>query len=173
MSKSEITEVRLAELPKDVDHIKKLWFDYLSWGNGEMQRLYGAHPHSPAETVESDFNNISKFQAPDGALLLGFNGDDVCGIGCYRRIGDDTAEIKRMYVNPSFRGIGAGRVMVQHLLASARQAGYKKIRLDTIKFMFVAHALYKSMGFREIDAYPESEIPEQFRPYLLFMELDL
>jgi hypothetical protein len=39
--------------------------------------------------------------------------------------------------------------------------------------MEAAHALYRSVGFRDIDAYPEVEIPEAFSAYLLFMELDL
>ena len=39
--------------------------------------------------------------------------------------------------------------------------------------MEAAHALYRSVGFRDIAAYPEMEIPEEFKDYLLFMELDL
>ena len=39
--------------------------------------------------------------------------------------------------------------------------------------MTAAHALYLSCGFKDIGAYPESEIPEEFRAYLVFMELDL
>jgi hypothetical protein len=39
--------------------------------------------------------------------------------------------------------------------------------------MEAAHSLYRSFGFKDISAYPEVEIPEEFRQYLLFMELDL
>jgi hypothetical protein len=39
--------------------------------------------------------------------------------------------------------------------------------------MEAAHALYRSFGFKNIPVYPEVEIPEEFRQYLLFMELDL
>jgi hypothetical protein len=39
--------------------------------------------------------------------------------------------------------------------------------------MEAAHSLYRSFGFRGIEAYPEMEIPEEFKDYLLFMELDL
>jgi len=39
--------------------------------------------------------------------------------------------------------------------------------------MEAAHSLYRSFGFKDIEVYPEVEIPEAFRHYLLFMELDL
>jgi ribosomal protein S18 acetylase RimI-like enzyme len=78
-----------------------------------------------------------------------------------------------MYVDPSFRRIGAGRAILESLILEAKKAGYKNIRLDSPKFMEAAHALYRSFGFMDIPVYPEVEIPEEFRQYLLFMELDL
>ena len=42
--------------------------------------------------------------------------------------------------------------------------------LDSARFMHAAHALYRSSGFQEIAPYPESEIPEEFRPNWIFME---
>jgi len=81
--------------------------------------------------------------------------------------------IKRMYVDPAFRGVGAGRAILERILVEARKVGYKKVRLDSPKFMNEAHSLYRSFGFNEIEAYPEMEIPAAFKDYLLFMELDL
>ncbi len=39
--------------------------------------------------------------------------------------------------------------------------------------MEAAHSLYRSFGFAAIPVYDEVEIPEEFRQYLLFMEIDL
>ena len=39
--------------------------------------------------------------------------------------------------------------------------------------MEAAHSLYRSFGFAEISVYEEVEIPEEFKQYLLFMEIDL
>ncbi len=36
--------------------------------------------------------------------------------------------------------------------------------------MEAAHSLYRNFGFRDIEAYPEMEIAEEFKDYLLFME---
>jgi hypothetical protein len=45
--------------------------------------------------------------------------------------------------------------------------------IDFVRQMEAAHSLYRSFGFQDISAYPEVEIPKEFRQYLLFMELDL
>ncbi|MFZ4544699.1 MAG: hypothetical protein ACOYOA_11655 [Saprospiraceae bacterium] len=47
------------------------------------------------------------------------------------------------------------------------------MRLDSPKFKEAAHQLYLSFGFHDIRVYPEVEIPEEFRQYLLFMKLEL
>jgi GNAT superfamily N-acetyltransferase len=173
MKNVSVVKVRDAQLPGDIDLVRTLWTDYLTWGNESMQTLYGVHPHNPKETVEHDIEMIEKFLPPDGRLMLACSDDNVCGIGCLKKINDDIGEIKRMYVDPSFRKIGAGRAILQSLLTAAREAGYRKVRLDSPKFMEAAHALYRSFGFRDIPVYEEVEIPEEFRKYLVFMELEL
>ena len=64
--------------------------------------------------------------------------------GCLKRIGPETAEIKRMYVDPSRRREGIGRALLDELLSAARHAGYQSVRLDSPDFMTAAHALYRS-----------------------------
>ena len=166
-------ETRDAKLPNDIDSIKKLWTDYLTWGNDQMQLLHGVHPHNPTEAVEQDIEMIAKFLPPNGRLILAFVDDEACGIGCLKSIDSAIGEIKRMYVDPSFRKVGAGRAILQSLLTAAKEAGYKKVRLDSPKFMTAAHSLYRCVGFTEIPVYAEVEIPEAFRQYLLFMEIEL
>lgn len=173
MSRSPVVEIREARQPDDLDIIRKLWIDYLTWGNATMQSLYGVHPHDPEQTAAQDIATIDKFLPPHGRLLLAFHEAQPCGIGCLKRIDGDIGEIKRMYVDPSFRRRGAGRALLQSLLDVAKEAGYARVRLDSPKFMEAAHALYRSAGFKDISVYDEVEIPEEFRKYLLFMELDL
>ena len=165
--------VRNVLIPNDLEAVRKLWFDYLTWGNNEMQSLYGVHPHDPKEAVEQDILLIDKFLPPQGRLVLSVYEDKICGLGSLKSINTEIGEIKRMYVDPSFRKIGAGRAILQSLINAAKETGYKKVRLDSPKFMEAAHALYRSFGFKDIPVYPEVEIPEEFRQYLLFMELDL
>jgi GNAT superfamily N-acetyltransferase len=173
MDKKEKVLTRTAVIPGDLEAVKKLWFDYLVWGNDKMQELYGVHPHNPKETVEEDIKQISKFQPPFGQLILAIYDGKACGLGSLKSINPEIGEIKRMFVDPSFRRIGAGQAIIEGLLSEAKKVGYKKVRLDSPKFMEAAHSLYRNFGFRDIEAYPEMEIPAEFKDYLLFMELDL
>ena len=159
-----------AALPDDVAAVERLWLEYLTWGNAEMQMRHGVHPHSPREAVTQDLASIAKFLPPLGRLLLAFRGGQAVGIACHRRIGPQTAEIKRMYVEPAVRGIGAGRAILEHLLMAAAAEGYTCVRLDSPDFMAAAHAPYRGCGFVDIPPYPESEIPDEFKRYLVFME---
>jgi len=77
---------------------------------------------------------------------------------------------KRLYVRPPLRRRGVGRALVSRLLDEARAIGYTSLRLDSAGYMTAAHALYRSLGFREIAPYAGSEIPKQFRAHWVFME---
>ena len=173
MNKKEKVETRTLKLPDDIEAVKKLWFDYLVWCNDKMQEFYGVHPHNPKQAVEQDIQQISKFQPPYGQLILAVYQGKVCGLGSLKTINSEIGEIKRMFVDPTVRRVGAGRAILEGLLLEAKNVGYKKVRLDSPKFMQAAHCLYRSYGFCDIEAYPEMEIPAEFKDYLLYMELDL
>jgi GNAT superfamily N-acetyltransferase len=74
-----------------------------------MQTLYGVHPHHPEEAVEQDIQEIGKFQPPCGQLILAVYEGKVCGLGSLKKINAEIGEIKRMFVDPDYRRIGAGR----------------------------------------------------------------
>lgn len=82
----------------------------------------------------------------DGQLL---GGGGIAGL-----IGGDAdiCELRKMYFLPALRGLGAGRALIQHCLAAARQFGYRQCYLETLSGMDAAQALYLKSGFRRIDA---------------------
>ena len=90
---------------------------------------------------------------PDGAfVILCLDGEPVAG-GGVRRLGEDVAEIKRMFVVPAARGRGFGRRVLRELEAVAGELGYRRLRLDTAQSMTTAMALYRGAGYRDIDDY--------------------
>jgi GNAT superfamily N-acetyltransferase len=169
---STMADLRHADLSRDLPVIRELWSDYLTWGSDELAARHGFR--LPVhDAVERDLANIAKFQPPQGAILLAFVDDSAVGIACLQRIGPDTAEVKRMYVRPSARQGGLGRALLARLIETARQAGYKSLRLDSSRFMTAAHALYRASGFVEVPPYPESEIPDAYKCHWIFMEKSL
>jgi len=170
---SPIVEIRNIKLPDDIELVRKLWTDYLTWGNEMMQMTYGVHPHNPTKIVEQDIKQIDKYLPPNGLVFLAFIDNKACGIGCLNKLSREVGELKRMFVDPSFRELGVGKAILQTIINTAKEIGHKKVRLNTPKFMKTAHSLYAGFGFKPISVYPEVEITEDFREYLLFMELDL
>jgi GNAT superfamily N-acetyltransferase len=161
--------VRDADLPRDLDAVVSLWREYLAWGNDELESRYGFR-FAVDETLAADLAAIDKYLPPDGRLLLAFEGPLAMGIVCLRRIGPGDAEIKRMYVQPSRRGGGIGRALLERVIQAAEAGGYERIRLDTPEFTTAAHRLYRAHGFVEVKPYPESEIPDERKRHWLFME---
>lgn len=72
------------------------------------------------------------------------------GCGGVQLFGQEYAEIKRMWVRPSFRGLGLGRLMLDHLTTHAREHGTRLLRLETGIHQREAIALYEQCGFRQI-----------------------
>jgi GNAT superfamily N-acetyltransferase len=162
-------EIRDAQPPTDIDDVARLWLAYLSWGNDELESRHGFRL-PVTEFVERDIETIGKFEPPDGRLLLAFDDGMAIGTAAMRRIGPETAEIKRMWVDPSRRRHGIGRRMLDQLIKAGRDAGCGRLVLDSPDFMTAAHALYRAHGFEDIGAYPESEIPSEYHSYWIFME---
>jgi ribosomal protein S18 acetylase RimI-like enzyme len=103
-----------------------------------------------------------RFSAPRGGLWLARGGGTAAGAaaGCValRPLDDSAGEVKRMYVNPEWRGQGVGRALLVALIAGARERGYRVLRLGTLHDMAPAQALYESLGFVPIERYRPDEL---------------
>ena len=157
---------------EDQTHVRTLFWEYLQWANMMVEREFGI-TFDIKTMLEHDMGELAIFFPPHGRLLLAAYNTELAGIGCMREIGEDTGEIKRMFVRPAYRGKGIGRALVDALLNEAQQVGYVRVRLDSARFMHAAHTLYRSLGFEEVTAYEGSEIPQQFQAHWVFMEKTL
>ena len=159
---------------------RELLEEYLRWIGKVANESYGLKLDVPG-MVESDLGDRAKFYPPTGRFyLLGHEGR-YAGIGCLKRLAPGIGEIQRMYVRPQARGIGAGRRIVQRLIEDARLIGYRTLRLESLRALTAAHALYRSVGFVEIPPYAKNSMEhyhseadlERYRQSAVFMELRL
>ncbi|MDA8070524.1 MAG: GNAT family N-acetyltransferase [Actinomycetota bacterium] len=124
---------------------------FLAAMTAELAALYGdpdrlAHPHlDPAELT-----------SPTGCYLVAWVGDEPVAGGGLRRLTDTTAEIKRMYVDPTWRGRRVAAVLLEGLEDAARSLGYRSVRLDTGPRQPHARRLYERAGYRAIPPYNDN-----------------
>lgn len=108
------------------------------------------------------------YAPPRGCLLLA--GAPGAPVGCVgmRPLDATTCEMKRLYVRPQGRSRGLGRRLCQEVIARARQAGYRSMKLDTVGKLETAIGLYRELGFVACERYCENPQPD-----VQFFELDL
>jgi putative acetyltransferase len=94
--------------------------------------------------------SVEKLLREQVAFFVTYQDGAAAGCGGVQLFGLEYAEIKRMYVRPQFRGLGLGRLMLEHLTAHAREHGIRLLRLETGIHQPEAIALYEGSGFRRI-----------------------
>ena len=90
---------------------------------------------------------------PEGVLLLARIGERPVGCGALHYFPDGVADVKRMWVDPAARGLGLGRRLLVELEAAARRQGVGLLRLETNRSLVEAIALYRSLGYEEVEPF--------------------
>jgi ribosomal protein S18 acetylase RimI-like enzyme len=91
----------------------------------------------------------------DVRYLVGVVSGRAVACGALQALDPATAEIKRMYVRPAYRGRGIARQLLDALEELAFRAGNSVLRLETGAYLPSALALYRSSGYTEIPVYGE------------------
>src|SRR3954452_7254165 len=111
----------------------------------EYVQRYGGRDAAVVEPAE--------FLPPAGLFLVAEIDGVPAGCGAWRALPSGPAEIKRMYVTPSFRRRGLAQVIVAQLEAAAARAGHGAVVLNTGNEQPEAIALYERLGYRPVPGY--------------------
>ena len=99
------------------------------------------------------------YALPYGGIILGREKNEYFACVGLRRFDSDTAELKRMFVQPAYQQKGIGKLLMVRSIELAKQCGYSMIRLDTLSYMTTAITLYKKYGFSETTPYYHNPNP--------------
>jgi GNAT superfamily N-acetyltransferase len=114
-----------------------------------------------ADVGEELADLASTYGPPGGVLLLGRDpAGRAVGVVGVKRFDERDAELKRMYLEPAARGTGLGRALADAAIDAARALGYRRLLLDTVTRLATAVALYRSLGFVEIEAYRHNPLED-------------
>jgi len=166
-------EVLVPETPSQLDAVRTLMRAFIAWHRERhVQDLALIDAYFDAAAFEEELAALPGVYAPPGGgLLLALVDGVPAGCVALRAIDAQTCEMKRMFVYPRFHGRGVGKALARQLIASARAAGYRAMRLDTSIRQAEASGLYRHLGFQPIPPY--YELPQRMREWLIFMELQL
>ena len=126
----------------------------------EAQACLGAYVAELGRRFESGFDpdlsisaELDELRPPAGLFLVATLGSEPIGCGALKFHGSEPAELKRMWVADSARGLGIGRRLLGELEAHAAAADAPAIRLETNEMLVEAISLYRAAGYQEVDAF--------------------
>lgn len=118
------------------------------------------HQWSPPESVHA--MPIERLRQNDVTFYAAWDGERLAACGAIKHLDAGHGELKSMRADPAYRGRGAGKAMLHHLLAVARARGYARVSLETGRPepFLPARRLYESHGFVECPPFADySEDP--------------
>ena len=115
----------------------------------ELDRRFDAG-FDPAASLPAELDEL---RPPDGLFLVATLHGEPIGSGALKFHGAEPTELKRMWVAANARGLGVGRRLLTELEERAAAGGSDTIRLETNQALTEAIGLYRSAGYREVEAF--------------------
>jgi DNA-binding MarR family transcriptional regulator/GNAT superfamily N-acetyltransferase len=105
---------------------------------------------------------LDELRPPAGLFVVATLRAEPVGCGALRFHRDAPAEVKRMWVAGSARGLGIGRRLLTELEDRAVAHGSNVVRLETNRSLTEAISLYRSAGYREVDSFNEERYADHW-----------
>jgi len=135
-----------------------------------QEHLDEMHKHSPPESVHA--LDLEALQKPEITFWSIWSEDArLVGCGALKQLDEKHGEIKSMRTKEGFRGRGAGRAMLRHIIGEAHTRGYTRLSLETgsMAAFEPARRLYSNHGFTICGPFADYELDDNST----FMTLEL
>lgn len=139
--------------PAHMPEVARMLEDYARWFEATFRHTLCF------QDFDAELQNLPGAYAPPGGTIwlahpAEAGTDNAIGVIAVKPLADPGAcEMKRLWVDPGWQGTGLGRHLATLSIDWARDTGYRTMKLDTLKRMTAALALYRSLGFVEIAPY--------------------
>lgn len=137
--------VELRPTDPDYDDAKRCLAAYYA----ELDRR-GESGYDPSAGVTADRHEVTP---PAGNFLVAYLYAEAVGCGAVKHPPGRPAELKRMWIAESARGLGLGRRLMEELETLARRSGASVARLETNSVLAEAITMYRSAGYQEVPAF--------------------
>lgn len=133
------------------------------------EHLENMYELTPPENVHA--LDLDELRRPEITFWTVWEGTTLLGCGALKELDPTEGEVKSMRTPKALRRRGAGRAVLEQILAEARQRGYRRLYLETgsAAAFRPAHALYESFGFAYCGPFADYEAG----PRCVFMCLEL
>ena len=118
----------------------------------EVLESYGLQPDPGATDV--DLSDIKSHYFDKGGhfdVLEDADGKIIGTVGIYAMKGH-MCELRKMYLNPDYRGKGYGKMLLDHAIDKAKELGFTSMILETASALKEAINLYRKYGFKPYKA---------------------
>lgn len=111
------------------------------------EHLANMHQLSPRESVHA--LDLTRLRQPGITFWTAWDGAQLLGCGALKELDRRHGEVKSMRTPAALRRRGAGRALLTHIVAEARERGYERLSLETgsASAFVPAQQLYASFGF--------------------------
>jgi GNAT superfamily N-acetyltransferase len=147
-------EITLKPIARDALEVRGLYEPFIREADGPL--VYDRDGAGVDLDREIAAGPPADLAPPHGVLLIARVGAEPAGLGGVRHLDTEVAEVKSMFVDRRFRGIGLGRRILDRLDEIAAERGCRAVRLDTSAYLIPAVRLYRAAGYREVAAYNDN-----------------
>ncbi len=145
--------------------------DLTGEGIAALLRLHLDEMHAWSPPCSVHAMPIARLRAADVTFWSAWDGERLAACGALKQLDSTHGEIKSMRAHPDYRGKGAGRTILLHLIAEARGRGYARLSLETgsPRQFQPARDLYAANGFAECGPFGDYSLD----PFSVYMTREI